>query len=206
MKSLMQQMLGDAWTQLPPGLQAHYRPGASTDVGHMDIEFPGFMQPGLWVLGWLGALVRQRGRAIATTVDKTEAGPRQYWRRTLRYPDGAVARFDSHWELAGGNQLVEYVNPCLGLQMAVQVQGSQLCYHGVCYVLRLGRMRLPIPEWLALGHTTIVETATGPRSFAMDFRLTHPLLGQVFRYSGAFESVDGRASERPVSGSSLPSA
>lgn len=87
----MQQMLGDAWTQLPPGLQAHYRPGASTDVGHMDIEFPGFMQPGLWVLGWLGALVRQRGRAIVTTVDKTEAGPRQYWRRTLRYPDGAVA-------------------------------------------------------------------------------------------------------------------
>ena len=155
---------------------------------------------------YLGALVRQRGCAIATTVDKTEAGPRQYWRRTLRYPDGAVARFDSHWELAGGNQLVEYVNPWLGLQMAVQVQGSQLCYHGVCYVLRLGRMRLPIPEWLALGHTTIVETATGPRSFAMDFRLTHPLLGQVFRYSGAFESVDGRAPERPVSGSSLPSA
>jgi len=190
MTSLMQQMLGEAWEQLPPGLQAHYRPGVSTDMGHMDVEFPGFMAPALWALGWLGALVRRRGRALATTVDKTEAGARQYWRRTLRYPDGTVARFNSCWELAGGNQLIEYVNPWLGLQMAVQVRGGQLHYHGVCYVLRLGRVRLPIPEWLALGHTTIVETATGPQSFAMDFRLTHPLWGQVFRYSGTFASVD----------------
>ncbi|RID98946.1 DUF4166 domain-containing protein [Simplicispira hankyongi] len=191
MKSLMQQVLGESWKQLPPGLKAHYCSGASTDVGQMDVEFPAFMQPGLWVLGWLGALVRRRGRAIATTVEKTEVGPHQYWRRTLCYPDGTVARFNSHWELAGGNQLIEYVNPWLGLQMAVQVQGGQLHYHGVRYVVRLGRLRLPIPEWLALGHTTIVETATGPRSFAMDFRLAHPLLGQVFRYSGTFVAKEG---------------
>lgn len=190
MTSLMQQLLGDTWEQLPPGLQAHYRPGTSTDVGHMDVEFPGFMRPLLWVLGWLGALVRRQGLGIPTTVEKIVEGPRQYWHRTLRYADGTVARFDSHWELAGGNQLIEYVNPWLGLQMAVEVRDGRLLYHGVRYVLRLGRVLLPIPEWLALGHTTIVETATGPQRFAMDFRLTHPLLGQVFRYSGVFESVD----------------
>lgn len=190
MTSLMQQLLGDTWEQLPPGLQAHYRPGISSDIGHMDVEFPGFMRPLLWVLGYLGALVGRRGQAIPTTVVKTVAGPRQYWCRTLRYADGAVMRFDSHWELAGGNQFIEYVNPWLGLQMAAEVQDGRLLYHGVRYVLRLGRVLMPIPEWLALGHTTIVETATGPQRFAMDFRLTHPLLGQVFRYSGVFESVD----------------
>jgi hypothetical protein len=52
----------------------------------------------------------------------------------------------------------------------------------------LGLGWLPIPEWLVLGHTTIVEVALDDRHFAMDFRLTHPLLRQVFRYNGEFEA------------------
>jgi len=32
----------------------------------------------------------------------------------------------------------------------------------------------------------IVEQAVDERRFAMDFRLTHPLFGEVFRYSGEF--------------------
>lgn len=31
--------------------------------------------------------------------------------------------------------------------------------------------------------------ASGGRHFAMDFRLTHPLFGQVFRYAGEFEAL-----------------
>jgi hypothetical protein len=50
---------------------------------------------------------------------------------------------------------------------------------------------LPIPEWLVLGHTTIVEEAIDETHFVMDFRLTHPLLGEVFRYSGKFQAELG---------------
>ncbi|MGE8358235.1 MAG: DUF4166 domain-containing protein, partial [Microvirgula sp.] len=74
------------------------------------------------------------------------------------------------------------------LQMAPYVVGSRLHYRGVRFIVRLGPLLLPIPEWLVLGHTTIVEEAIDDTRFAMDFRLTHPLLGQVFRYAGVFES------------------
>lgn len=47
---------------------------------------------------------------------------------------------------------------------------------------------LTLPEWIALGHTTIVEEALDDSHFAMDFRLTHPLFGQVFRYAGKFST------------------
>ena len=40
-------------------------------------------------------------------------------------------------------------------------------------------------EWV-LGHTSIVESALSEYDFAMDFRLTHPIFGQVFRYAGIF--------------------
>lgn len=188
MKSPMQLALGEAWNQLPPALQAHYQFGTTVDTGAMDIEFPPFMRPYLWLLRRLGALINRSAQGVATVVNKQVVGERQFWRRTMTYPDGQVIPFNSFWEYAGGNQMIEFVNPVLGLQMAASVREGELHYRGVRFVARLGPLTLPIPEWLVLGHTTIVERAIDDTRFAMDFRLTHPLLGQVFRYSGEFEA------------------
>jgi hypothetical protein len=189
MKSLMQHALGNDWCKLPPALQAHYRFGTTMDVGYMDIEYPRFMQPYLSVLRFFGALINRRGLHISTIVEKNVIGDRQYWRRTITFPDKKVVHFNSFWVSAGGNQLIEFVNPVLGLQMAVFVDDGKLHYRGVRFVAKLGTLLLPIPEWLALGHTSIVEEAVDDTHFAMDFRLIHPLFGQVFRYSGEFEAT-----------------
>lgn len=189
MKSLMQNALGNDWNKLPPALQAHYCHGATTDTGHMNIEYPRFMQPYLSVLRLFGALVNRSGRLIPTVVEKSVVGERQYWRRTIHYPDGKLIEFNSFWIPATGNQVIEFVNPILGLKMAAQVKDGQLHYQGVSFVVKLGAMLLPVPEWLVLGRTTIVEEAVDDTHFAMDFRITHPLFGQVFRYSGEFEAA-----------------
>lgn len=191
MKSLMQAALGADWDKLPTALQMHYRFGTTVDIGHMDIEYPRFMQPCLSVLHAIGALVDRRGRAVATVVEKRVVGDRQYWRRSLTYSDGLVQRFNSFWVTAGDNQLIEFVNPLLGLQMAPRVEDGRLHYRGVQFVVKLGRWLLPIPEWLVLGRTSIVEEALDDTHFAMDFRVTHPLFGEVFRYSGKFEATAG---------------
>lgn len=189
MKSLMQRALGEDWHKLPPALQAHYRFGTTTDTGYMDIEYPWFMQPYLSMLRIFGALLNRSGRQVPTVVEKSVMGERQYWRRSITYPDGRAIYFNSFWVFAGGNQVIEFVNPVLGLQMAVYIEDGRLHYRGVRFVAKLGRLLLPIPESLVLGRTTIIETAVDETHFAMDFRLTHPLLGQVFRYSGEFEAA-----------------
>ncbi len=189
MKSLMQHALGEDWHNLPPALQAHYRFGKTTDCGYMNIEYPRFMQPYLNLLRLFGALINRSGRQVSTNVEKSVVGERQYWRRTITYPDGKEVYFNSFWVSAGCNQVIEFVNPVLGLQMAVYVEDGRLHYRGVRFVAKLGKLLLPIPEWLVLGHTTIIEEAVDESHFIMDFRLTHPLLGQVFRYSGKFEAT-----------------
>lgn len=194
MKSLMQRALGEDWDKLPPALQAHYRFGTTTDTGHMDIEYPRFMQPFLSALRIFGALVNRSGSQVVTVVEKSVVGERQYWRRTMTYPDGKMVHFNSVWISAGHGQIIEFVNPVLGLQLAPYVTASRLHYRGVRFVMNLGLLLLPIPEWLVLGHTTIVEEAVDETHFAMDFRLTHPLFGQVFRYSGEFEAASGQSS------------
>lgn len=186
MKNLMQEALGRDWEKLPPSLKAHYQSDANVDVGHLDIEFPPWMKPYLWLLQRFGALLTRTGSGLPTRVEKTVAGDRQYWRRTIRFPDGRDMRFDSVWVLARENRLIEFVNPVMGLEMLPRVEAGELRYEGVRYVLKFGRAIIGIPEWLVLGHTTIVERQIRPDSFSMDFRLTHPLFGQVFRYSGTF--------------------
>lgn len=186
MDNIMQAILGDSWQRLPPALQAHYRDGLSVEQGRMDIEYPRFMQPLLSVLRLCGALVDRRGRNLETVVEKRLTGERQHWQRSIRYADGSMRRFDSYWIAAGKGQLIEFVNPLLGLQMAPRVEDGRLHYEGVRFVFKLGKLLLPIPEWLALGHTTIVEEALDAQRYRMDFRLRHPLLGQIFRYSGVF--------------------
>jgi len=185
MKSLMQCALGDDWDRLPASLRAHYQSAPNVDVGHMDIDFPVWMKPYLWLLHRLGALLPRSGSRIPTRVEKNVVGGRQYWRRTMRFPDGKQVTFNSFWICPGGHRLLEFVNPVMGLEMAVRIEGHHLRYDGVRFVLKLGRFIVGLPEWV-LGHTSIVESALSECDFAMDFRLTHPIFGQVFRYAGIF--------------------
>jgi len=189
MPSLMQTVLGQDWAQLPPALRAHYTEGSSVERGHLDIHFPRYLQPLFRVLHLMGALVPRRGCGVTTEVRKQDTARGQAWQRRMRFADGQLLRFDSLWLASGHGTIIEYVNPLLALEMTPYVQGQALHYRGERFLLRLGRWQLPLPEWLLLGHTTIVEHAISNTRFAMDFRLTHPLLGEIFRYSGEFDTA-----------------
>ncbi len=188
-QNILQQALGEQWQQLPAALRAHYCNGPNSDIGALDIDYPRWMQIFLSGLRVLGALVNRRGQRIPTRVEKVMQGKVQHWRRTIQFMDGKAILFKSYWVYAGGDRLIEYVNPVLGLCMTVSVRSGVLYYEGRYYVVRIGRWHLRLPEWLLLGHTTIVETALDDMRFAMDFRLRHPVFGQIFRYGGTFRTV-----------------
>jgi len=183
--SLMQQALGEQWAKLPAALKAHYQADSNIDTGLLTIQYPCYMQPFLSFLNLIGALLDRRGCDIPARVEKFMAGTRQHWRRRLSHPVAGTLCFDSIWEHEGDNLLTEYVNTCLGLTMSVELVGDSLHYEGQCFILRLAGLRFRLPEWL-LGHTTIREHALDENRFEMDFRLTHPLVGQIYRYSGKF--------------------
>lgn len=192
--SLMQQALGTQWSQLPEGLQRHYAAdarGRSHELGVLTIEYPRWMQWPLHGLRLMGALLNRRGERLPTDVVRYMEGDVQRWQRTVRYEDGLEVGFSSAVVYAGANELIEYTNALLGLRMRVRVQDGRLLYESNGYVLKLGGFKLRIPEWLALGHASIEESALDENRFAMDFRLVHPLLGEIFSYAGEFEVLTG---------------
>lgn len=187
--SPMQDALGQDWHRLAPALQAHHRAEPSIDKGALNIDYPSAMQSLLTLLGTIGALVSRRGQQVQTTVEKRMDGERQLWRRTMRFEDGQVIRFNSFWVPSTPGRFIEYVNPYLGLEMAPQVIGQQLQVRGLRFVIRLGNRLLSLPQWLGPGVTSIVEKELDQHHFAMDFRMTHPWLGELFRYCGEFKSI-----------------
>lgn len=187
--NIMQQALGKQWQELPEVLKAHYDDKANTDIGVLTIEYPAWMQLFLNVLHMMGALLNRKGNQLQASVVKDMKGKVQHWSRTITFDDGKKVYFKSRWNYAGNNKLIEYVNPVLGLCMSVEVKENVLQYHGEYYVIKLGKLMLHVPEWLLLGHTTIEEKEVEPGYFTMDFRLHHPLFGQIYRYSGKFTTV-----------------
>ena len=186
--SLMQQALGQQWDALAPALKAHYAAEGNKDVGELSIEYPKGMQWPLNLLRLFGTLINQTAQYAPTEVTKWMEGQHQQWRRRVQLPQRVMA-FDSTWHYVGQNELIEYVKPYLGLKMAVHVEQGNLYYTGKAFILKLGRLLIPIPEGLLLGHTTIVEKGTDSEHFTMDFRLTHPLFGQIYRYTGRFHTL-----------------
>jgi len=185
--SIMQQALGTQWSALAPALKAHYMAEGNRDVGVLSIEYPKWMQWPLNFLRLFGTLINQQAQHTPTQVSKRMFGEQQFWQRRVELPKRVLA-FDSVWQYCGGNELIEYVKPYLGLKMAVKVQEGKLYYEGRAYILKLGSLLIPIPEALVLGHTTIEEVGIDEQHFTMDFRLKHPLFGQIYRYSGRFRT------------------
>jgi len=188
-KSPVQQALGEQWNELPAGLKAHYI--MSGDVhrerGHLDVEYPRWLQWPMNITVRLGALLNRRGKAIPTTVERRLKDGQEYWLRTLVFPDGETKQFTSKTVCDGPMRLIEFSNEHLGLRMRLSFADGCLRYHSDGYVLKVFGRLLRIPEWLALGYGSIEERAVSDNRVVMDFRLRHPLLGQVFRYSGEFE-------------------
>ena len=187
--NIMRQALGEQWLELPHALQEHYQDKDNTDIGTLDIEYPTWMQIILNILRMMGALLNRKGKNILTKVDKEMLGDMQYWNRTVTFENGKKIYFKSHWCYVKNNKLVEFVNPFLGLCMSVEVRDKILYYTGEYYLLKLGKLSVPIPEWILLGHTTIVEKEVSASRFTMDFKLQHPLFGQIYRYAGDFTTI-----------------
>lgn len=197
----MQQALGEQWDQLPKALQKHYENnplGINKAEGHLNIDYPRFMQWPLNLMRLMGALLNRHGDQLPTIVIRTMESERQYWHRTITFPDEKTIHFKSQFIYQKKtNELIEFINRFIGMKMRVYVENNQLHYRSTAYVIKLGSKLISIPEYLSLGYASIIETAGNNNEFEMQFDIKHPLLGQVFSYAGKFCTTEPKIQPKP---------
>lgn len=187
-QALMQQVLGEDWQQLPDSIRKHYDivdGGQSRLRGEMEIAYPKYLFPVVWIIHLFGGLLLWPGKAVIAEVDKQAEGGILYWRRTLSYRDGKGDCFYSSMRYAADHELIEDIGFGFGLRMRVEVEGGDLLYRGLGHFWQWKNFHVAIPDWLLLGSAEIKEQALDD-GFRLDFKLRHPLWGVAYLYRGEF--------------------
>lgn len=188
---LLQQVLGSDWESLPPVIRRHYQlapAGQSLVQGLLEISYPSYLKPLIWLIHLCGGLIYQRGKDIPTRVVKRQSPETAAlcWQRTLRYPDGRQDTFASRMLYSRPHELVEIIGFGFGLKLTVDVEQQTLVYRSNGHLWRCAGFQFRIPDWLVLGSATIVERPVSEGEFSLDFTIRHPLIGTTYYYRGSF--------------------
>jgi Domain of unknown function (DUF4166) len=192
---LMKRILGEDWHKLPHVIQSHYllqqgQKTQNTVTGTMHIHYPAFVKPILMIVRMMGGLIDLKGDNMSVRVEKwvnVDTPNTLFWKRMIQAPDGKNTVFASRMEYQQGNELIEYIGGGFGLHLKLTVENHKLVYRSNGHLWQIGKVRIPIPDVLFLGHATITETALTENQFELDFRIQHPLFGETYHYGGVFQ-------------------
>lgn len=189
--SLMERVLDNDWHKLPAVIQKHYSLSSGQQSrleGSMNIGYPAYLFPVVWLIHLFGGLVLWSGDQVHAQVDKNvdTSGEVLHWRRTMTYPDGKIDYFRSQMHFSAAQELIETIGFGFGLILGVEVCNGDLLYRSKGHFWQCGNYRLNIPDWLLLGTATISEHALSEDEFYLDFTIRHPLWGVSYYYRGNF--------------------
>jgi hypothetical protein len=187
-------VFGQQWASLPLVFKKHYanRPfcgDVSTVEGRMDIDYSKLMSCLLPVFRLFHVLVPYKGKDVPVTVDyrsKVDSAA-FYLDRLFYFPGKKPYHFCSHMKAIKNDEMIEVMRYGLGWRMRYFYDGSKVILQHKGYVLELCGMSIPLPlEWL-LGKGHAEEEVIDESTFHVNMTMTHPLFGQMYRYTGTFK-------------------
>ncbi|NGN45303.1 DUF4166 domain-containing protein [Mesorhizobium sp. CGMCC 1.15528] len=214
-KPVFQEVLGKDWHRLGEVVRRHYFLRAFSDdyicvkgtmheVRHNAVA--SFLIP---LARIFGALVPYRGTDVPIEVHYN-AQPKDgtiHWDRVFHFAGRPPFHFRSYMERASGSGVIEFVRFGVGMRLKVTAEDGALVFRGEGYIWRLFGVDVPLPMGLVLGRAYIEERPVDAERFSMRMTLTHPLFGELFRYSGSFTlgDEDVASSDMPeAAGTSVP--
>ncbi|MBR0752775.1 DUF4166 domain-containing protein [Bradyrhizobium jicamae] len=132
---------------------------------------------------------RETGVPMVVTVTEDAASGGQVWTRICARRDGFPQVIHSAKRFDGPTGLEEYVGFGVSMALRIAVEHEALVFHSVSYSLQLGRLRLPLPEWLTPGDLTVTHSDLGGGTFRFTLEIVHPRFGRLIRQSAVFREA-----------------
>ena len=135
-------------------------------------------------------LHRDTGVPACVSVTEDIAGGGQFWTRQYGRRRGFPQVIFSAKRFAGPTGMEEYLGLGFGIALRAEVEGGALWFLSDHYFLRLGRLRLRFPRWLAPGGLAIGHIDCGGGRFLFLLELNHRLAGELIRQLVIFQDPD----------------
>jgi len=124
---------------------------------------------------------------VSVTEDAASGG--QIWTRICACGNGFPHVIHSAKRFAGPTGLEEYVGFGISMALRLRVADDALLFDSAGYFLCLGRLRLPLPDWLTPGALTVGHADLGCGAFRFTLDLVHPRWGELVRQSAVFREA-----------------
>ena len=190
--SVYQRVLGTRFAELSPELRAYFSrpPEGAVGRGSGVFEVAGsprrWLRPVFAVLGWRRVLFPEYARDVPFTVTNIPGpGEGLSARREFHFPGRDRVMQDTMHVVDG--RLHDFLGRRGGLEvrLRVTVAGGSLRMLSDRAWLHLRGLRLPLPALLSA--RVLLDESWVDGHQRVDVRMRHPLLGEIFRYSGTFD-------------------
>jgi hypothetical protein len=128
------------------------------------------------------------GSATVAVMENAGLGG-QSWTRTYARPGKFPQVIHSAKRFSGPTGLEEYVGRGIGMSLSVSEQAGALVFRSAGYFLALGRVRVPIPGFLAPGAMEIAHEDQGDGRFLFKLSLRHCVLGVLVSQTAWFRDA-----------------
>jgi hypothetical protein len=75
------------------------------------------------------------------------------------------------------------------MALRIAVEGETLTFRSAGYGLQLGRLWIPLPQWLTPGDLTVTHRDLGEGAFRFTLDVTHPHYGVLIHQSVTFREA-----------------
>lgn len=136
------------------------------------------------------SLGHETGVAASVSVTGDAQGCSQYWTRQYSRAHGFPQVVHSAKRFAGPTGLEEYLGLGTGIALVLEVADDSLLFVSDHYFVRLGRLRLRIPAWLAPGRMVVGHVELGEGRFAFTLDLVHSWFGELIHQIAVFADCE----------------
>lgn len=188
----------DDWGRLPLAIWRRFskRPaGGRTIVYVGEVEEISHSRIGWWIAQLVRAIGGPLPRGTETkvpmvvTVTEDAASGGQVWTRICARGSGFPQVIHSAMRFVGSTGLEEFVGFGISMALRLRVENGALLFESAGYLLSLGRLRLPLPEWLTPGALTAAHSDLGGGAFRVTLSVVHPRWGELVRQSAVFREA-----------------
>ena len=141
------------------------------------------------LLGGPLPLTREADLPALVSVTEDAATGGQCWTRIYGRRRGFPQVIRSSKCFAGPTGLEEHIGRGVGIALLTEVADGALHFLSDHYFLRLGRLRLRLPRWLAPGRMRVSHIDCRHGLFAFVLRLDHPLFGELVCQTAMFRDM-----------------
>lgn len=188
----------DDWGRLPVAIWRRFSKrlaGGMTVIYVGEVEESFHSRAGWWLaratrlLGGPLPTGSETGVPVIVTVTEDAASGGQVWTRICARSDGFPQVIHSAKRFAGPTGLEEYIGCGISMALRLSVEHEGLYFRSAGYFLCLGRLRVPLPEWLTPGALTVSHTDLGAGLFRFTLDVVHSRLGPLLRQSALFREA-----------------